>query len=71
MDNKHDCMKKGRHWIGRGEHHPCARLKNKDIANIRKLRQIGLTYNEIAEQYGVHKSTIYLIIKGKHWRDVA
>lgn len=47
-----------------------ARLKEKDIKQIRKLRDDGLTLKQIGDIFNVHFATIGYIIQGKTWGHV-
>lgn len=52
----------------RGEKHVKAKLKNRDIAVIRRLLRDGLTQQAIANVYGVSQGLIYNIRSGKAWK---
>jgi len=57
--------------LGKGEKHFNSKLKDKDIPVIRKLREQGLLYKEIALKYNVHAATIgYIFQKKKGWKHV-
>lgn len=51
----------------RGIDHPAAKLKEKDIHEIRRLIMVGITQQEIAYRFGVHYGTISKIHTGKKW----
>ena len=40
--------------IKSGETHPRVKLSDKDVENIRRLRERGISYKEIASRFGVH-----------------
>lgn len=67
-DNVGDCVRAKRHC--HGERHGMALLNDTKVVEIRKLHAEGFSQSEIARQFGVHLSTIHLIIKGKHWKHV-
>ena len=67
-DNVVDCVNKGR--ISRGELRPQHKLKTEDIRKIRKLREQGLIYREIAERFGIHFSYVCAIVQRRAWRHV-
>lgn len=54
----------------KGEDHPGAKLRESDILEIRKKCVAGILQIRLAEQYGVSRSTIRDITKGKHWKHV-
>lgn len=51
----------------RGERVAGARLKAADVIEIRRLRRAGATEMELANRYGVHRTSINLIINRKTW----
>ena len=51
----------------RGERVAGAKLENDDVIEIRRLRKGGATEMELAERYGVHRTSINLIINRKTW----
>lgn len=53
-----------------GKDNPSAFLKEKDIPVIRLMRQQGIHVNEIARKFGVGRSTIFDILRGKRWAHV-
>lgn len=54
-----------------GEDHGSSVLTVENVKSIRKLAEENVTYKEIAATYGVHKDTIYRIVKRKQWAHVA
>ena len=54
----------------RGERHPQARLTEAMVLAMRKRRQEGMYYREIAEQFGVPKPTAYDAITGVTWNHI-
>ena len=67
-DNLQDAMNKGRTAIG--EKHGNAKLKNAQIAEIRRLIEDGQTQRKIAESFGVSHSIISEIKCRKSWKHV-
>lgn len=70
QDNMMDMRKKGRMsnpptYIG--SRHPMAVLKESDVLKIRELYSRGMRIKEIAEIYGVHRSSISLIVNRRTW----
>lgn len=49
-----------------GEARPGAKLTEKDVLEIYKLKGI-LSGREIAERYGVSKNTVNVILRGEKW----
>jgi hypothetical protein len=75
-DNSADMVKKGRqatsktHYFRKGSETWGAKLKEKDIKDIRKLYRMGFTGRALSEVYGLHEATVSKIILGKAWRHV-
>lgn len=69
IDNIRDRDKKGRvaHNYGEKNGRGTAKLTKKDVFEIRKLLQRGLTQKEIAEMFGVVHQTISKIAIGIRW----
>lgn len=63
--NMSDKVRHGTHQAG--ERHARAKIKDRDIPDIRRLISLGVPGAEIAERYGVSKSAIYCIKRGKTW----
>lgn len=51
----------------KGEKHPRARLTQEDVDKIRSLVNQGFTQKSVAALFGVSKSCISSIIRGKAW----
>ena len=49
----------------RGEEHKCAKLTDKEVAEIRKRYDNGAYQNDLAEEYGVSQAQISNIVNGK------
>ena len=66
QDNAIDCVSKGRNFIPdtRGERATWSKLKASDVADIRRKEATGADY---ARRYGVSRSAIYEIWRGKNW----
>jgi hypothetical protein len=65
-DNMQDCVQKGRNFVpnNKGENAKWAKLDAEKVAEIRTRKLKGTEY---ARQYGVSKSAIYEIWRGKNW----
>lgn len=73
-DNNMDMVAKGRDGHGtpdnRGERHGMAKLNVEAVLEIRRLASDGFTESEIAQRYGVTRSTIGRIARREHWAHV-
>lgn len=50
-----------------GEKHAPAKLRQKDVDEIKRLREDGAPVRELALQFKVHEATVYSLLAGKHW----
>lgn len=66
-ENTADRMNQGRHKVPMGEDHSAAVLTEEKVLAIKALNGLKTT-SEVAEQFGVHKSTIYHIWSGNNWK---
>lgn len=57
-------------YVVRGEMQGMAKLKEDDVREIRAFRERGLTYDQIAEKFNVHRTNIYQIAKRKTWTHI-
>ena len=76
-DNMADAVKKGRQARGeslsvqrRGEKHYAAKLKDKDVLDIRVLRESGVEIPHLAIIFKTSKDNISHIIRRKSWRHI-
>lgn len=53
-----------------GELNPSCKLNIKQVKEIRKLREEGLTLKQIADKFRVGISTIHRIVKFQNWKNV-
>lgn len=54
-----------------GEEHAMSRLTENDVLNLRKrYEQGGVTQYQLADEYGVHQTTINLIVRRKKWKHI-
>jgi len=51
----------------RGEDHPVSKLSDADVIDIRSLYQSGRTQQSLADQFGVSRSNIGLIVTRVRW----
>lgn len=51
-------------FLPRGERHWSSKLSDQDAARIRAAKQLGLNAHDIAEMFGVSRSTVYSIWAG-------
>jgi hypothetical protein len=54
----------------RGERHPGAKLTNEVVLALRRRRQQGAYFREIAEEFGIPKLTVYDAVTGKTWSHI-
>lgn len=65
-DNAEDRNEKRRQYMG--DDHHLAKITAIQAHEIRELRTQGLTYEAIGKRFGVTKSCIYAVCKGKTWK---
>lgn len=53
-----------------GERHPNAKLRIKDVVDIRRMADDGRCFSDIAVEFNVKCSNISSIVKGKVWKNV-
>lgn len=68
QDNKDDCMAKDRHAYGNKIGN--SRLTPDKVQEIRKLLGDGATILDIADQYGIGRTTVWNIRYDRTWRHV-
>jgi hypothetical protein len=64
-DNMQDCLHKGRSCFAKA--HKNTKLERWDIHIIREKHKEGISQTEIAKRYGLHQSTVSLIVNHKTW----
>lgn len=50
-----------------GESHPNSKLTEENVQLIRTLAKLGCTWRGVAEQIGVSKSSVMMIMTGRNW----
>lgn len=68
LDNSKDMVNKGRNK--KGENVVNHKLKNEDIINIRCIRKEGISYNKIAQTFGISYSTSRSICLKLTWNHI-
>lgn len=53
-----------------GSNHNNAKLNEEKVCDIRKLVRSGFRQSEVAQMYGVNRTTVVGICTGKHWTHV-
>ncbi len=53
-----------------GTHHPLSKLTDAKVAEIRKLRAEGRTYQSLADEFGIGLSHAARVANGQVWRHV-
>ena len=69
VENNRDKTIKG-HDL-RGEQVGTAKLTAEAVREIRQADEAGQSHREIAKEYGVDRSTIWLVATRKYWRHIA
>lgn len=54
-----------------GEDRSQAKLTEKDVRNVRLKRKAGVTYQTLAEEYGLAKNTLWRLCVGRTWKHVS
>ncbi len=65
MENMTDAKQKGR--MPQGSRQGSSKLTAADVIEIRKMAGIGIQGIHIADNFGVHETTIYHILNGRTW----
>lgn len=66
-ENMRDKFERGRH-DQRGERHPNHRLTTEQVAEIRRLRQQGVSAMSLARDFGITWGHVYALARGDNWR---
>lgn len=53
-----------------GSRNPSAKLTEADVVYIRKLHAIGMPLQIIAPMFGIHRSMVGYVVRGKNWSHV-
>ena len=72
-DNMDDMRNKGRDNYVRsqwGENHADAKLTEKDVLEIRRLKEEGVSANHLSERFGVCAVQIRAIIRRQYWKHI-
>lgn len=64
-ENMRHAMRLG--LLSRGEEHPPSKLKEADIAEIRRLCKKGVKQRDIAKRFGISQSNVSFISRGITW----
>ena len=67
-DNMQDASRKGRIVAPKGERNRHAKLTAEHVREIRSVPSRAVKLDDLADHYGVHKSTLIGIRCGKTWR---
>lgn len=70
QDNSDDKMKKKRNKNPIGEKHGMAKLKEKDVLEIRRLYKEGYSSRKIGRKFNAGKSTILRIVRRNNWNHI-
>lgn len=69
-DNMRDCRERGRHWVPSGEGAVKSKLTDAKVREIKHALREGVSWSTLGKRYGVVKSTIGWIARGKLWKHV-
>lgn len=68
-DNTRDMLAKARHC--HGERHPRNVLSDADVREVRRLRTLGVTYDELERRFGVTRGALHRAAHGTSHRHVS
>lgn len=71
QENIDDRESKGRNNPPKGEKNGRAKLSEIDVLEMRAKRKTGMSFQKIADEYGVHKKTVMDAVSGKNWASVS
>jgi hypothetical protein len=65
-------LAKGRegHGARKGINHPCAKLTEAQVMEIRALAAQGMFQYEIGKRFNIHQSRVNAIVRRKIWKHV-
>jgi len=69
-DNTKQSVRENRHVDNRGERHGNSKLQPEDIKEILSLRKAGYLQHEIAKRFGISRSQVSNICRGKSWSHI-
>lgn len=69
-ENMLDMCRKGRHNKPKGEDSWRSKLRVEQVKEIRRLYELGSTQRQLANQFGVRKSTVYAVVNRVSWSHV-
>lgn len=69
-DNAVQMYKRGRGPDNRGECHGEAKLTAADVSRIRRRRERGVSYKQIAETFGISQALVWSVTRGAGWKHV-
>ena len=69
-DNVQDRVRRGRSADIRGECNPFSKLTEADVLEIRRLYSQGQKQADVARQFGLDRSSVYLIVHRKTWTHI-
>lgn len=69
-DNRAENLFWTRPGVYQGERNPAAKLREVDVAEMRRLSSGGVSYTALAARYGVAISTAFAAVIGRTWKHV-
>lgn len=73
-DNMQDCIKKGRNKnppLHCGERQHSSKLTAEIVKECRRLRKIGVTVSDLADEFGISPGCMHKVISGKSWKHIS
>jgi hypothetical protein len=71
QDNSDDKMAKGRGGQPKGIRHPRAKMTDESVMEMRRLYAAGHTTRQLAQEFGLGKSSVWLACTRQTWAHVA
>ncbi len=68
FDNAHDCISRGRNAFGCKNGN--SKLSDSDVRLIHRLSSDGFSQVRIANKFGIHQSTVCLILQRRSWKHI-
>lgn len=68
QDNVNDREAKGRNNPPKGEKVWTAKLNSSKVLLARQIRKTGISYQKLADKFGINKKTIMQAVKGERWK---
>lgn len=70
QDNTDDMVAKGRSRHPKGSEHPCAKMSEAQVEEIKRLLADGVSTGEVAKRFNLRRPHVYQIASGQKWKHV-